>query len=292
MVISKLIGGLGNQMFQYAVGRALSLEYGQPLRLDVAGFAGYDLHQGFELQRIFLCSAKVATEAEVRDILGWQFASGIRRFLLLPAMAAFRCKGFVVEPSLDYWPEIMRVPADSYLTGYWQSEKYFHHISEVIRRDFTFKSPLSDINAEIASQLVNLNGVSVHVRRGDYASNPKTTAMHGLCSLDYYQASLRYIAERVDNPYVFIFSDDIAWAKNNLEVNFPCRYISHNQGIESYNDMHLMSLCQHQIIANSSFSWWGAWLNVNPDKIVIAPKKWFSKEINTQDLIPQGWVRL
>ena len=279
-------------MFQYAVGRALSLEYGQPLRLDVAGFAGYDLHQGFELQRIFLCSAKVATEAEVRDILGWQFASGIRRFLLLPAMAAFRCKGFVVEPSLDYWPEIMRVPADSYLTGYWQSEKYFHHISEVIRRDFTFKSPLSDINAEIASQLVNLNGVSVHVRRGDYASNPKTTAMHGLCSLDYYQASLRYIAERVDNPYVFIFSDDIAWAKNNLEVNFPCRYISHNQGIESYNDMHLMSLCQHQIIANSSFSWWGAWLNVNPDKIVIAPKKWFSKEINTQDLIPQGWVRL
>lgn len=292
MIIDSIIGGLGNQMFQYAAGRALALQRNQPLRLDLSSFEGYRLHHGFMLQNVFDCPTDIATEEEVRNTLGWQYPSVVRRLIARRELAAFRSRGFVVEPHFHYWPEIKYVPHDCYLMGYWQSEKYFKEAASQIRKDFTFKSTLTGMNAELSGHIVNMDSVSLHVRRGDYVSNPKTNANHGVCSLDYYQSAIRYISEYVEAPNFFIFSDDINWAKENLRVDFPCRYIDHNQGSESYNDMQLMSLCQHQIIANSSFSWWGAWLNINPDKIVIAPKNWFANETNIQDLFPQGWVVL
>lgn len=292
MVIANIIGGLGNQMFQYAAGRALSLARGQPLELDISGFKGYELHYGFELQRVFDCPVKTDTSTALRNILGWQCAPGIKQMLARPSMKAFRRNTFVVEPHFHYWPGIMNVPQDCYLVGYWQSEKYFRSISSVIRTDFTFKTPLVNRNAKLAEQIGQVNAVSLHVRRGDYAKNPRTNATHGLCSLDYYQAAIQYIADRVEQPCFFIFSDDIAWVKDNLKMDFPCQYVDHNQGAESYNDMRLMCLCQHQIIANSSFSWWGAWLNPGPEKIVVAPQKWFANGNNIKDLFPQGWVKL
>ena len=292
MVISQIIGGLGNQMFQYAAGRALSLERNQSLQLDVSGFCEYGLHHGFELQRVFMCVAEISTDEEVCDVLGWQYPSVIRRVVARPLLSILCRKSFIIEPYFHYWSEIKNVPRDCYLSGYWQSEKYFQDFASVIRADFTFQSPLTGQNSGIAEQISEVNAVSLHVRRGDYVSNSKNQALYTSCSLDYYQAAIQYISAHVENPNFFVFSDDPTWVKRHLKTDFPCQYIEHNHGSESYNDMHLMSLCQHQIIANSSFSWWGAWLNVNPDKIVIAPKKWFSKERNTQDLIPQGWVRL
>jgi hypothetical protein len=292
LIISQIIGGLGNQMFQYAAGRALSLTRIQSLRLDISKFAGYGLHQGFELQRVFDCPAEIATEVEVRNMLGWQFSNGIRRVVGQPVMAAFRRKGFVVEPHFHYWPGINGVPEDCYLAGYWQSEQYFQAHAKTIRADFIFKLPLTSKNAELANQIARVKAVSLHVRRGDYINNPKTTATHGLCSLDYYRAAVQHISDRVEHPYFFVFSDDISWVQEHLEIHFPCQYVDHNKGTESYNDMRLMSLCQHHIIANSSFSWWGAWLNPSKDKVVVAPKQWFANETNTQDLIPQSWVRL
>lgn len=292
MVITNLIGGLGNQMFQYAAGRAISLECGTPLRLDTLGFVNYGLHQGFELQRVFNCTAEIANETVVRGILGWQYSSRIRRLFSQRSIAVFRRKGFVVEPHFHYWQGIKNVPCDCYLTGYWQSEKYFLDVAAQIREDFSFQLPLENKNAELAKQINHVNAVSLHVRRGDYVNNPETTATHGLCSLDYYREAIRYVAERVNSPYFFVFSDDIAWVKNNLKIDFPHQYVDHNHGAESYNDMRLMSLCQHHIIANSSFSWWGAWLNPSVRKIVVAPKRWFANETNTQDLIPHNWVIL
>lgn len=279
-------------MFQYAVGRALSLELGQSLRLDISGFAGYGLHQGFELQRVFNCSGEIATASMVRGILGWQFSPGIRRVFARPSLTAFRREAFVVEPHFHYWPGIKNIPHDCYLAGYWQSEKYFQDVAPVIRADFTFKSQLVGKNAEFAEQISRVNAVSLHVRRGDYANNPKTTATHGLCSLDYYRAAIQHVSNLVEQPRFFIFSDDIGWVKASLEIDFPCQYVDHNQGAESYNDMRLMSLCKHHIIANSSFSWWGAWLNSNVEKIVVAPKKWFANGRDVNDLIPQNWVVL
>ena len=130
------------------------------------------------------------------------------------------------------------------------------------------------------------------MRRGDYVSNKKTNSMHGVCSLDYYRNAIKTILKRVENPVFFVFSDDIAWVKNNLVIDAPNVFIDHNSCMESYNDMRLMSLCQHHIIANSSFSWWGAWLGTNSNKIVIAPKQWFAHTKSTDDLIPVAWLKL
>ena len=279
-------------MFQYATGRSLALVRGVPFRQDVSGFTRYVVHQGFELQQVFDIKVKISTEVEVCSILGWQSLPRIQQILALSGMAVFRRRGFVVEPYFHYWPGIKSVPEDCYLRGYWQSEKYFHEIAPIIRTDFTFKNPLIRQNAELAAQIGQVNAVSLHVRRGDYANNPKTTTTHGMCSLDYYRAAIRYISDRVEKPYFFIFSDDIAWVKNHLKMNYPCQYVDHNRGAESYNDMHLMSLCRHYIIANSSFSWWGAWLNPHKDKIVVVPQRWFANDNNVKDLFPFGWVPL
>lgn len=291
-VYTSLIGGLGNQMFQYAAGRALALRMNTKVRLDISGFSSYRLHQGFELQRIFACSVEVASISDIDRLLGWQSHPFFRRLLARPSFAAFRRKEFVVEPHFHYWPGINSLKNDCYLSGYWQSEKYFCDAASQIRTDFTFHLPLGNRNAELASQIKQVNAVSLHVRRGDYANNPKTKAMHGLCSLDYYRAAIRQIYERVDQPYFFIFSDDMAWVQKNLKIDSPSVYVQHNFGAESYNDMRLMSMCRHHIIANSSFSWWGAWLNASLEKIVIAPRTWFVKNNNVNDLYPQGWITL
>jgi hypothetical protein len=292
MIISHIIGGLGNQMFQYAAGRALSLKCESDLLLDISAFENYELHQGFELQRIFNCTTEIASKADMYRVLGWQSSSFVRRIVLRSSMEKFRCKKFVVEPHFEYWSGINHLTEDCYLYGYWQTEKYFTAVAEKIRKDFTFKMPLDSRNAELVQQINQVNAVSLHVRRGDYVNNPKNIATHGLCSLEYYLASIQYIAKQVENPHFFIFSDDIAWVKDNLKIDFQHQYVDQNHGPESYNDMRLMSLCKHHIIANSSFSWWGAWLNSNAEKIVVAPKRWFANETNTQDLIPQGWERL
>lgn len=292
MIISQLLGGLGNQMFQYAAGRALSLRSRATLCLDVSAFGSYRLHQGFELDRVFAGDMRIAAPADMRRVLGWRAAPAVRRVLIRPNLAWLRSSRFVVEPHFDYWPGLQNAPADSYLAGYWQSEKYFLEYEAEIRADFAFKPPLDARNAELASAITGENTISLHIRRGDYASNPKTLATHGLCSLEYYQAAIAYLAARVAPPVFYVFSDDIAWARENLHIEFPSHYIGHNQGAQSYVDMQLMSLCRHHIIANSSFSWWGAWLNPSREKTVVAPQNWFASGKTVDDLIPATWVRL
>lgn len=291
MIISHIIGGLGNQMFQYAAGRALAIAHQQPLLLDIKDFADYPLHQGFELTRVFNAAISTASTAEIQNVLGWQANKRIKTRLTYPRWAILRNRHFIVEPHFNYWAGIQQLPSSAYLFGYWQSERYFQDIANVIRTDFAFKQPFSEKNADLAQQISQVNAVSIHVRRGDYVQNPAANAVHGLCSLAYYQAAVFAMSQRVEQPCFFVFSDDIEWVKANLPLS-SCQYISHNQGIDSYNDMRLMSLCQHHIIANSSFSWWGAWLNPSPTKIVIAPKKWFAIDNNISDLLPQEWLSL
>jgi hypothetical protein len=292
MVIVNLIGGLGNQMFQYAAGRALTLERGESLRVDVAGLGGNGPRQ-FELPRIFRCAAEIASADDVRRALGWQAMPLVKQILARRELAAMRARNFVVEPHFHYWQGIRSVPKTAYLHGYWQSEKYFSDAASALRDDFSFKLPLSGANAAMAERIGRCPAVSLHVRRGDYVSNPVARAVHGFCSIDYYRAAIRLIAERITALEFFVFSDDIAWVRNNLDIGFPCHYVDHNRGAESYNDMRLMSLCRHHIIANSSFSWWSAWLSADPARIVIAPKQWFQNAPHdTSDLIPDGWIRL
>ena len=292
MIISHIVGGLGNQMFQYAVARALSKQLDTPLLLDVSSFSKYHLHNGFELARIFNLEAAVATKRDLDQVVGWQANLLVKRLLLRPEFSWLRSKSLVVEPHFQYWDGLKLVSKSAYLTGYWQSEKYFKPIESLIREDFIFKRPMSSENQRIADEIAQCNAVSLHIRRGDYVQNATTLSIHGVCSLDYYRAAIQYITERVIQPKFFIFSDDIAWVMDSLSVGYPYQYVDINHAVESYNDMRLMSLCQHNIIANSSFSWWGAWLNSNPEKVVIAPKRWFAVDRDISDLLPMEWVSI
>ena len=291
MIVSNVIGGLGNQMFQYAAGRAHSLKLGVSLRLDTRDFSGYQLHQGFELNRLFNCCAEIATDIDLAKTIGWQRVKLAQRLLRKPQFKQFRHKNYVVEPYFNYWSDIKQLKDIVYLDGYWQSEQYFIEFADKIRAEFSFKLPFSAQNAEISEQISQVNAVSLHVRRGDYVSNKKN-AFISVCSLDYYRAAIEQTKSQVDKPVFFVFSDDIDWVKSNLVLDKTTVFVSHNDGSESFNDMRLMSLCKHHIIANSSFSWWGAWLNANPNKIVIAPKQWFASKLDDSDLVPANWLRL
>ncbi len=292
MVIIRAAGGLGNQMFQYAAGRALALTRNAALQLDISACGSDGARRDFELQRVFSLDLSIAGSADIRVVLGWQSSQTARRIFSRRGFAALRKKELIAEPHFNYWPGLADAPEDCYLVGYWQSEQYFKQHEQTIRSDFRFRHSLTAPNEALANAMQQVGAVSLHVRRGDYANDPKTNSVHGLCSLAYYQAAITFVAERVESPHFFVFSDDLPWAMENLRLPFPCEYVAGNRGTSSFADMHLMSLCKHHIIANSSFSWWGAWLNPDPHKIVIAPQKWFASGVSVDDLIPDGWVKL
>jgi hypothetical protein len=292
MIIAHLIGGLGNQMFQYAASRALSLERDLPLYLDVQDFEGYSLHNGYELNRVFNINTQIAGKVELKEVLNWRAYTPVRKKLYRPQLSKLRGKRMFVDTQFCSWRQIKEVPNDCYLMGNWQTEHYFKDFQEAIRADFSFRLLPDGLNASLAGQISRDMAVSLHVRRGDYVTNTSSLSFHGLCSGVYYQHAIRYISDRVDNPIFYIFSDDIDWVKENLHIEYPCHYIDHNKGKESYNDMRLMSLCKHHIIANSSFSWWGAWLNPRTDKIVVAPKRWVLSDFDTSDILPASWVKI
>ena len=291
MIITNVIGGLGNQMFQYAFGRALSLRYRVPLRLDVSDFEAYRL-RGFQLKSIFPLAAEAATDGDRREVLGWRGYPAALRTLRRPRLERWRGSRLLVQdlskPAAHY---LSAASADCYLLGYWQSEAYFAEVADVIREDFRFTPALAGRNAEWAERIRRVVSASLHIRRGDYASDPATRAMHGLCSLEYYEAAGRMIADRNPGVEFFVFSDDLEWARGHLRMPWPHHFVDSNASHDSFHDMHLMSLCRHHIIANSSFSWWGAWLSEYEGKTVIAPHRWLAGA-DLLDIVPARWTRL
>jgi len=294
MIISNILGGIGNQMFQYAAGRALSVKTNQKLLLDLRDFSNYYLHQGYELSRVFNVPTDNADQTTLNDVLGWRSSQLARRVLRRPQFEWLRGKQFVQEPCSSFWPDFFKLNGDCYLSGYWQSEHYFKSIESLIRKDFSFREDLlSERNYDMAAEIVKSQSVSLHIRRGDYISNTKNREIMSECSSGYYQNAINHIVEKIECPIFYVFSDEMSWVKQNLCITFPCVYVEHNQGHESFQDMWLMSLCKHHIIANSSFSWWGAWLNPKSEKLVVAPKTWFNNSyFNDRDLIPNRWIRL
>jgi hypothetical protein len=152
--------------------------------------------------------------------------------------------------------------------------------------------PLGELNEELFENIITHNSVALHVRRGDYLTNTSAANYHGVCSLLYYQKAIDLLSSQYSNLYFYVFSDDIKWAESNLTIPFPTTFIGHNFGDQSFQDLRLISRCKHQIIANSSFSWWGAWLNSYENKTVIAPKKWFLNNKKTESLFPPSWQLL
>ena len=291
MVISQLMGGLGNQLFQYAAGRALSLRLDAPLKLDTSFFKNAP-DRTYELGR-FNIQATVTTPSDDRGSRFWsgrrtrRFAKAVRLVGLPFGMVTLDD----LQQSFD--PRILSVFGDVYLRGFWQSERYFESITDIIRQEFTFRSPPDAENQVVLDQIQSTEAVVLHVRRGDYVADPVTNAYHGTCDLDYYRRAIGRLSLQVPNPHFFIFSDDPGWTRLNIRIEFPCTYVTHNTGRQDFEDLRLMGHGKHFIIANSSFSWWGAWLSKNPNKQIIAPAKWFANpNLSGRDLVPDRWLKI
>jgi hypothetical protein len=287
LLIIKLQGGLGNQMFQFAFGISLSKKLNAPLYFDLSFYeqdTGLTPRQ-YELG-IFTPSANIADRGLLKRILKPNL---IQKFLVRNTVYK--------ERNLLFAREVFDVKPPAYFDGFWQSEKYFTGVEQAVRNAFTFKIPLNPKSQKIATALAQIAGaVSVHVRRGDYVNSKETHDLHGICTTTYYQNAMDLMKQRVINPAFYFFSDDPEWVKRELlPVTDHATLIQHNPGTDSWQDIVLMSKCKHHIIANSSFSWWGAWLNPDPEKIVIAPTDWFNCKtayFDATDMVPGGWIRV
>jgi hypothetical protein len=291
-VIANLIGGLGNQMFQYATGRAVAHRHGVPLLLDSSGFAHYDLRR-YELGELSI-QARLATEDELTRA-GVKAKAPTLLNRVSKVLGLDRPANLLKEASFTYDARIEQVTPPAYLDGYWQSERYFSGIVDLLRQEFMLKAPVDAANEAIVAKVreAGASAVSLHIRRGDYVNNPQTAQYHGVCALDYYRAAVDYVSARVSVPHFFVFSDDHAWVSENFKLEHAVTLVDVNGADRGVWDMALMKACRHHVIANSSFSWWGAWLNPHADKIVVAPQRWFTgASHDTSDLIPSEWVRL
>lgn len=289
MIIGNIIGGLGNQMFQYAFYKYLSLHKKTNLKLDLSLFDDYTLHNGYELEEVFGIVDEIASVDEIdRCKSKYPLLFKIEN-KLLSKNNIFGPKHFK-ENNFTIDDKVFNESIDNfYIEGYFQTDKYIREIELEIRDLYRFKTELTD-KEEV---LLENNCVSIHIRGGDYLTNVKDSKLFGnICTSNYYKKAIQYIKENVQNPKFLIFTNDIRYSKKILDGE-QFQIIDWNKGKNSFRDMYLMSLCKHNIIANSSFSWWGAWLNTNSSKIVIAPNKWFnSTSINQQDIIPHNWIRV
>lgn len=287
MIIVKLKGGLGNQLFQYAFGRLISLRRGEELKLDkdvltqrgeVYRFYGLD---------VFNIKVKIASREEVLKL---KYPYG----LISKAWRLFKAK-FLRIFNIGYKKSLLKTKA-RYLDGFFQSYKYLEPIRRELLKDLSLKNDNLKIKyPAILEEIISTESVAVHIRRGDYVNNPKTKKAHFICDLNYYEKAFRLIKDKLKEknlePKFFIFSDDISWAKDNLKED-NLVFVSRPE-ILDYEELILMSKAKHNIIANSSFSFWSAWLNSNPEKIVIAPTLWNRKYQRAyKDLLPEDWLRV
>lgn len=294
-----LRGGLGNQMFQYVAGLCLAKKNNAQLFLDTTflndrfprkefTYRTLDLDV-FQIEPNFTALSKISSAIPI---------SGVWLGLDLVLMKTRNMLGIqhVVKENKEYQfdPSVLSAEGSVLLYGRWQNEQYFIDIADDVQKAFRFRQKLSGEAIILAEQINNSNSVSIHVRRGDYVNFKNMKKIVGDTDLPYYARAVSYIAERTLVPHFFIFSDDIAWCRENIKIPFPMTYCDEKTaGPKDAFHLELMSFCKYNIITNSTFSWWGAWLNRNPKKIVVAPTKWYSgNNFEVNDIIPQTWVRI
>lgn len=282
MIIIKFSGGLGNQMFQYALYKSFC-EKGIETYADTSFYDTNSCHNGFELEKLFPIQLKRIDIAYVKEYAYTSnniFSKFFRKFF--PKETFYQEIG---EKSIIYNPKVFEFK-NKYLFGYWQSEKYFKEIESIIRNEFTFREDALDVDTELLKKIASDNSVSMHIRRGDYLNTP---IYKDVCTLEYYNNAINFIKKHVENPKLYIFSNDIEWCKRKFK-NENFYFVENRNKSMAFMDMFYMKNCKNNIIANSSFSWWAAWLNSNRDKIVIAPDKWLNYDIGSSDIIPETWI--
>lgn len=268
MIIVQLSGGLGNQLFQYALGRKLSIKNKTDLFLYIGNLKEHSTKRSMCLDKLNI-DCKTTNQTSNARVYKEKF--------------------------FHYDPLIPLIRNNVFLKGYWQSEKYFRDIRHILLNEITPKNKLHSSFHEVDEHILNSESVSIHIRRGDYLSK-RNLEFHGVCSPEYYFKSIKYIMDVTGNKNLsfFVFSDDIKWARENIrDSNLSINYVSKDNSDFFTDEFFLMSKCKHNIISNSTFSWWAAWINQYSKKIVIAPSKWFTDiKIVTKDLIPNTWIRL
>ncbi|WAW09109.1 alpha-1,2-fucosyltransferase [Oxalobacter vibrioformis] len=294
MIVVRLKGGLGNQLFQYAVGFALAKKNKDQFKMDLSGYHGQDKRRPYvrspDIMQ-FSVSASVASEEEVQRFRN-PFGLASRVFRVV-SQKVFK------KYYTDWHWEIMNQKGNVYLEGFFQCEKYFVDCFDELSKEFLLQE---NLNADI-EPIVNLiksmhSPVSLHIRRGDYVSDPRISALHNICGIDYYETALACLKDQIGYYDLVVFSDDIEWVRNNLNLSENTYYVSGQKGvsgsvINASQELTLMSMCKHHIIANSTFSWWGAYLNQRQGKIVMAPGLWNrSKDYSHKNIIPPGWQQI
>jgi hypothetical protein len=290
MVIVRLTGGLGNQMFQYAAAKRLSQTHGVELKLDARRLQG-DSYRKFQLGA-FNIPEELATEDEIRRIkLGAMFT-----WLLMPTHLLtgfnFKLPEFYSEKQYAFDPLVMELGNQVYLKGRFHSEKYFSDITDTIAENYTLRS-VSEKARKLENDITSVDSVSIHVRRGDYISNSHNLARYGTCDDSYYERSVEKALKHSETSKFFIFSDEPDWVSENMPFPENSVFVT-SEGLNGdAEELYLMSLCRQHITANSTFSWWGAWLDRKADKAVYTPGRWFlAEDLDTRDLIPEAWIKV
>jgi hypothetical protein len=288
--IVRLSGGIGNQMFQYAFGKNIEVKYKLDIKYDVSDFETDELREYslgiFNTMLNFENDFKLAKFEKKHSRI-------FKLFKYFQSLFPISFRFYIEQDLSKNIKEYLNLNFDNkYFSGYWQSDEFFDFSKDIIRTEFKFNKKLDSDYLKIIKQFKRFNLVSVHVRRGDYVNNSFINSKFGTCPISYYKKAFNFIVNYVDDVFFVVFSDDLIWAKNFFK-DYKNIIFANSENKEDFQDLYLMSLCQHHILANSSFSWWGAWLGKNPKKIIIAPKKWvLDKNWDYSDLIPKNWIRL
>jgi hypothetical protein len=295
MIIMQIKGGLGNQLFQYALGRSLAVSNHCRLKLDLSWFENTKeslTYRKFKLDR-FKIDADIATKEEVCSLKPPAGPLLKYRRALAHLVRFGRPRCVLENKNRSFDKPILGLKSPVWLEGYWQSFRYFSKIAGQIRAELRLTDELAAPTAEQLEKINRVNAVSLHIRRGDYVSNPVYARKYGTVTLEYYQKGISLMAQKIRNPHFVVFTDDYQWAKSNLKTEHPVLWMDREAAEKDCVDLWLMAHCRHHIIANSSYSWWGAWLADQPDKIVVNPVKWKSDESRyNSDRSPASWIAL
>lgn len=303
MIITWLTGGLGNQMFQYAAGLALAEHHRTVLKLDATWYRRdptYESHNRYALSCLNI-TEQLATQEEIDRVRGvqltrterWSVAFARRLRLYRYANRHAAAANWHQPPSFAFYPGFFEQPDNTYLNGMFQSEKFFAPAANLLRSHFSFRYPPQPAVAAIAARIASGPSAAIHFRRGDYARNPDFARDIGVIGLDYYHRAAKLLRERSPDAVIYIFSDDIEAVSREFAPPGPHEFVRCVAPWHPWDKIRLMSLCNHLAIANSTFSWWAAWLNPSPDKLVIAPDPWFAgNTYQNPDIVPENWIRL
>ncbi len=288
MIVVRLDGGLGNQMFQYAYGHYLAQRHGCQLVLDLESYAQQPQH-GYGLFHFCIDAAPLSSEQ--RRLVPRRYRSAQHRGWRdwWPRRGLVRHK----ESPFGFREQHLAVGDNRYLVGYWQSERFFPGQREELLQHFRLRAPLSDASRRVADDMRATASVAVHVRRGDYVQHAAAAKLYCQLDADYYRSAIEQWSCQQTAPRIFVFSNDLVWCRQHLQLPWPTTFVDHNSAETAHEDLVLMSQAQCAVIANSTFSWWAAWLNNRPDRVVYAPPAWFQPNtLDGSSIVPASWRTL